>query len=561
MRKLILILLGCTAVLLAGYAGYRGYKVWKQNHMMALAHEFIAKSDGKNALLCVQQVLASNPRNLEASRLMAQMLEAARSQGALLWRSRIVEMNPKSLEDRLALAQTALALQDYAIATNALGGVNAAGRKTAGYHNIAGAVAAAANQTAQAETHFLEAIRLEPQNPAPQLNLAVVRLHGTNESEMVEARAALNRLCANPTNSALRCEALRELVVDAVRFKQNEGALALSRELVQQTNAVFRDRLLRLDVLRETRNAEFKPTLATFQRIAEGEPGKIKDLAMWQMTRTGPADALAWLQSLPLNTRTNPPATQLAAECQVLLGDWRSLQVSLEKQKWGELELIRHAFLARALRGQNLADSSKAEWEQALKSAEGQNGGLVMGGLVMLQQMAAQWKWQSESEEILWTIVNRYPTEKWARQRLSEALFVGGRTRSLMSLYSQEVKANPSDLSAKNNLAMTALLLEAVELKPHDLAREVYQKAPTNASFASTYAYSLHVQQKDAEALKVMRQLRPEELENPSIAGYYGIILKATGDKARARVYLDRAAKGPMLGEEKKLFDKARAGV
>jgi predicted Zn-dependent protease len=130
-----------------------------------------------------------------------------------------------------------------------------------------------------------------------------------------------------------------------------------------------------------------------------------------------------------------------------------------------------------------------------------------------------------------------------------------------MSLYSQEVKTNPSDLSAKNNLAMTALLLEAAELKPHDLAREVYQKAPTNASFASTYAYSLHVQQKDAEALKVMRQLKPEELENPSIAGYYGIILKATGDKARARVYLDRAAKGPMLGEEKKLFDKARAGV
>jgi len=556
MRKLILILLGCTAVLLAGYAGYRGYKVWKQNHMMTLAHEFIAKSDGKNALLCVQQVLASNPRNLEASRLMAQMLEAARSQGALLWRSRIVEMNPKSLEDRLALAQTALALQDYATATNALGGINAVGRKTAGYHNVAGAVAAAANQTAQAQTHFLEAIRLEPQNPAPQLNLAVVRLHSTNESSMVEARAALNRLCANPTNSTLRCLALRELVVDAMRFKQNEGALALSRELVQQTNSVFRDRLLRLDVLRETRNAEFKPTLATFQRNAESEPGRIYDLAMWQMTRTGPADALAWLQSLPPNTRTNPPVTQLAAECQVLLGDWRNLQASLEKQKWGELELIRHAFLSRALRGQNLADSSKAEWEQALKSAESQKAGLMM-----LQRMAAQWKWQSESEEILWTIVNRYPTEKWATQRLSEALFVGGRTRSLMSLYSQEVKTNPSDLSAKNNLAMTALLLEAAELKPHDLAREVYQKAPTNASFASTYAYSLHVQQKDAEALKVMRQLKPEELENPSIAGYYGIILKATGDKARARVYLDRAAKGPMLGEEKKLFDKARAGV
>ena len=139
MRKLIIIFLCCTVVLLAGYAGYRGYKVWKQNRMMNLAHTFAAKGDDRNVLLCVQQVLRSNPQNVEACRLMAQISEAGRSPVALLWRSRVVELNPRSMDDRLALAQSAMMFRDYMVATNALEGVDAAGKKTAAYHNVAGA--------------------------------------------------------------------------------------------------------------------------------------------------------------------------------------------------------------------------------------------------------------------------------------------------------------------------------------------------------------------------------------------------------------------------------------
>jgi Flp pilus assembly protein TadD len=130
-----------------------------------------------------------------------------------------------------------------------------------------------------------------------------------------------------------------------------------------------------------------------------------------------------------------------------------------------------------------------------------------------------------------------------------------------MQLSSQELKRAPSNLIAKNNLAMTALLLDAQELKPHDLARDVYQQAPTNSSFAATYAFSLYLQGKTAEALKVMRQLAPQDLESPSIAGYYGLILKATGSGAKARVYLDSTSKGLLLPEERKLFAQARAGT
>jgi Flp pilus assembly protein TadD len=553
MRKTVIVLVCCTATLLTAYTGYRGYKVWKRDHMMSLARQFAAKSDARNTLLSLQQVLRSDPRNIEGARMMAQLMEAARSPSALLWRSRVVELNPHSLDDRLALAQTALIFGDYASATNALEGVEAAGRKTATYHNIAGAVASTANLRAEAEAHFLEAARLEPTNLVPQLNLAVVCLHGTNALAMADARASLARISSHP---AFRCKALRELVVDALDCRQTNDALALSRDLVQEPSSTFSDRLLRLDVLKATQDPQFKGTLAADQREAGTNTAKLYELSLWQMNRMGPEDTLVWLQSLPRNLQTTQPAALLAAECHSGLEDWRGLSGSLTNQNWGELEFLRHAFLARAMRGQDLGLASKEEWELALRAANGQKASLVM-----LLHRAAQWKWQSEGEDLLWTIVNQNPGETWAVQTLGQILYSEGRTRSLMMFYSQELKRSPADLALKNNVAITALLLEAGELKPHELAREVYQLAPTNASYASTYAYSLLLQQKGAEALKVIEKLKPQELAHPAIAGYYAIILRANGNPAKAKTYLELSSKARLLPEEQKLFENAKSGA
>ena len=179
------------------------------------------------------------PTIVDATRMMAQLAEASRSPGALIWRSRVVELAPHSLPDRLALAETALTMRDYATATNALEGVDAADKETAAYHNIAGMVAASTGQPDEAEAHFLAVSRLEPQNPSPQLNLAVVRLHRTNAVELAEARTTLQRLASNPTNSDLRCKALRELTLDAMGYGHADAGLALSKQLIQETNSAF----------------------------------------------------------------------------------------------------------------------------------------------------------------------------------------------------------------------------------------------------------------------------------------------------------------------------------
>ena len=562
MRKVIIAISGCIVMLLLGYTGYRGYKVWKQNHLVAMAKTFAARFDARNELLCLQQALQVNPRNLEACRLMAGLTEAGRSGSALVWRERVVELNPRSLEDRLALVNTALAFRDYASASNALAGADEPDRQTSTYQNIAGVVAIALGQMPEAEKHFGEAVRLDPLNPSPALNLAVLRLRGSNALDLAAARADMKQISATATNFSLRAQATRELIVDAMRFKDYAGALTLSRELASPTNAIFSDKIARLTVLKVAQSPELEAAIGQYQREAAADPAKLDELTPWLAAQISPASALAWLRSLPVQTQTNQPAALLIAECQVDLQDWAGLQGSLTKQNWAEQDFYRHAFLARALRAKNLGGASTGEWELALKSANEQKYiSTNKGALRALYNLAAAWKWRDEAEETLWAVVNRYPEESSAAITLQDALVEAGRTRPLMQLLSIQTKRFPANLGLKNDLALVAMLLGSQEIDPYRMAREVYEKAPQNPYYASTHAFALYLQKQYADALKVMQQINLAQLNDAQIAGYYGLILKATGNGPLAKTYLAMpfSKKAKLLPEEQKMFQQAMA--
>jgi predicted Zn-dependent protease len=554
MRKLFTILTCCIVLLLLGYAGYRGYQVWKESHGLAMAKNYYAKGDMRNVMLSLQQVLHVNPRNLEACRMMANLVESTRAPGALVWRQRVLELDPNSAEAHLALAQSAILFQDLQLATNTLASMADADKNSAAYHDIAGTAALMAGHLDDAEAHFSEAIRVEPSNPVPQLNLAVVRLHRTNTLDMADARISLQRVILNSTNASLCNQARRELIVDALRFNDMNTALTLSQALATQTNAAFTDKLLRLDVLKKTDSPDFKPTLAGYQEEAAAAPAKIYDLANWQSANFSPAIALRWLQSLPVETQTNQPAALLAAQCRLQMGDWLGLQTFLQPQNWNELEFMRHALVARSLREQGRAEASASEWSIALQDANDQKAILIP-----LYQMAGTWHWDTETEKILWILVNRHPEEKWADLALAQTLNARHQTSSLMQLFSIWHQREPDNLEVENNLAMTALLLGAQEKNPNQLAQDVYERSAANPIYASTFAFSLYLQGKNAAALDVMQKVSPQYLKDPSVAGYYGLILKATSHPTEAKAYLNLSSQAPLLPEEQTLFKQALA--
>jgi predicted Zn-dependent protease len=105
-----------------------------------------------------------------------------------------------------------------------------------------------------------------------------------------------------------------------------------------------------------------------------------------------------------------------------------------------------------------------------------------------------------------------------------------------------------------------ALLLGALEHKPHELAAEVYKAHPEEPAFVTTYAHSLYQQKKNTEALAVLQKLKPEILAHPRVAGYYGLCLAASGPegKQKSLTYFEAAEKGNLLPEELQLFRRSR---
>ncbi len=140
------------------------------------------------------------------------------------------------------------------------------------------------------------------------------------------------------------------------------------------------------------------------------------------------------------------------------------------------------------------------------------------------------------------------------------ALYADGNSGELEAVLLRVHSANPGDNRIKNNLAAISLLrganAAAVE-NAHRLAQEAYDSAPDNPYFICTYAYSLLLQNKPEEAVKIAGSLKPDYLKIPSIAAYYGVVQARTGHADAAREPLKLADASKLLPEEKQMVRQA----
>ncbi len=549
MRKAIFVFLVLVALGMGALGGRFFYRQWSTQAAVRNARKAIATSDYNQGLLWLRKAIAADARNVEAVRLLGDFADWSQAPTAVFWRQRLVELEPRSTTNLLLLTRAAVVQKDYVIAKQALDRVDSAGRKTAEYHKCASSFAIATGQSGEAEKSLAEAIRVDPRNPILRLNLALIHLRAGDPQVSVSARRTMEMLA---TNAEVRSEALRQLALDAIRLTNYARALSFSSELVEGTNFVLADRLLQLDSMRGAQSSLFTPTLTGVQHRAATNLPMAFEFGVWTFRTSGPLQTLAWMQTVPPNLRSNLPFSILVADCHMATTNWQSLEAQISTQNWGDLDYLRLAMSARALRGQHLDTASKAIWARAFAA-----GRARLERLKSLERLTSEWNWPTEREAVWWELVSKF-SDQAAAEKLSRSLYFAGQTRSLLALYSWAVKADPSDLASKNNLAFIALLLDAREHRPNELAREVYEQEPDNPSFASTYGYSLYFQKKAKEARKVLDPLSLKLLRDPSLAGCYGVILAATGEPTKAQECLDLAAKGRFLPEEAALLQRAR---
>lgn len=545
------ILCGILLLIGLGWGGREAFLRLQEYRMMKQARVSAQKHDDRWAAIAARKVFELNPKNTEACRLLAEVLERQGASSSVAWRLQVVKLLPDSLDDAILLGKAALRFGDVPTAERALEKMEGKGAGVAQFQEVKGEIALARKDTAAAQAHFKEALRLDPDNKIFQLNLAIVQLQSSSADEKVKASQILQGFLEEP---ALRKTAGRALRDFALQRKDGRGAFEIAQRLAGFPDAEFRDRLDYLRMLRQLNHPDFPVRLLDMEEEAAIDPTKIYELLTWMSTSQQAVIAREWVKRLPAAVTTKWPVAGAVSDCYAAEKDWAGLEEWCRKTDWGDIDFLRHATLARALREQDRTFDAEREWNLARKGI-GSDGTKIYG----LQQKVADWGWKRESLDLLWLLTKDPQRQNAAFGSLSQFYAAEGDTVNLYRVILHLWELRPGDPETENNLAQLSLLLNLDKQRASSLAQKVYERDPTNAVSASTYAFSLYSQGKYAQALEAFRGVKDEDLHIPSVAAYYGMVLRANGDKAKAREFLELGQKATLLPEERTLLAKAMA--
>jgi predicted Zn-dependent protease len=559
---LVVLALGVAVAVL----GYLYFPKYNEERLVRRAGAFLAAKDFSSAAITAQRALQINDRSIAAVRTLTTIMDEARDPAALTWKQRLVELEPGSLENRLSLAETALALGQAKIADEALAGAREAGQGQARYHALAGRAARAAKNPARAETEFADAARLDATNEDYQLEWQWARLQSADAATRAAGRTSLEALLESPAVSA---RAARLLIREALQRGEAGRALTLAENLEKSGGAIFEDRLLHLDLLHRMKRPNYASSLTSLQEEAAQKPEQLATLIGWLNERHSALLVVDWSRRLPPAILTTMPVPVALAQSYVRLRDWDGLKPIISDKavllgqpqtapgaategKWGDFEFLRLAFLAATHRADGDQQQAKVRWQAAVKATANRPAAVAM-----LARHAIEWKWEDDATEVLWQAARTSPEPMWALQFLYRTYEERQATAELLAVTTKVLEVEPGNRDMGNNHAMLSLLLGTKVAEAVEKARELHRLDPQNPNYVSTYALGLFLQGSPQEAVDLMKTLTPEQLQQPGFAAYYGLFLSATDAKEESRKFLELAREAKLLPEEKRLVAQA----
>jgi Flp pilus assembly protein TadD len=370
------------------------------------------------------------------------------------------------------------------------------------------------------------------------------------------ADAARATLAAVPTNSPLWSVATHQLLTDAITHKHQERALRYSEEIVESPSVNFGDKIEHLELLRLAKDPGYASCLASVEAEGAQSPHTAYAVGHWMLRAEGAPQALGWLRNLPQEVQTNQPVPMVVADGLLATKDWQGILDLTEHEDWEEIDYYRFALQSYAQSTLGHKYEAESAWHKALHASAHQ-----LTRLAWLSEVTGTWGRTDQRMEVLSEIMDEFPNEKWAPEQFAGELYHEGRTKDLEEFFAKLYAKNPDDVQLKNNVANLSLLQNSDLETSHRLAKEAYDAATNEPSFATTYAYSLFLQGRTDDALSVLNTIKPDYLRNPSIAAYYGYIEAKAGHKELARAPLQTAARVKLLPEEMEMVRTAQAAL
>lgn len=529
------------------------YNLWKQQRALKQARDFMEQSDQRNAKIALDVALLAAPNNPEAWRTAAEFLEQNSAMQAIRVRRQIVELSPDTLDDRIALIMTALRFKDMITAREALSGMSVAQAQEPAALRAALAFALATNAAPVADALYDRLRAIYPDNEELRYDHAALRCLIPNQELASVARAEVEKFAEKPE---YRLRALRWLLVDAIKRKENAVAIKWSRQLAETPKAELHDLLHRANVALLIEKAPLAELLPPLELRASRNPTDVATLVGWLANQNRIDLALLWLARLPTEMTIKPEVADVGAEMALRQEKWNLLGALLEQGAWGKVdpETVQLAMSARTLSDRQRTDLRKRVWEEAVASCRGNPFALRM-----LARLSGAWRWDQEMEVTLWAVARAFPDQTWAHYALLQGYRMkksaAGMREVIAALRQQDAGVSRN----QHDWALLSMLTDQSRQWSNDKEqmKSLYLGAKNNPYHMVGYGFALALTGQASEALKVIEPLTDLDRALPSRAPYLAFIYGANKMEKEAKHYVEFAANADLLDEERSLLRQA----
>jgi tetratricopeptide (TPR) repeat protein len=538
------------SLLVAGYFfGRPALSKWRFNRDLRHAIHYEQEGDLRSAMLLLEQLNRLHPLNGDIRRQLAGFYErAGQMESLVVWRE-AVDLDPVNPEGHLGLARSAMRFGDRPTARQALDRLEVTEANRVEYHRLRAGLAFLERDLAAQEEHLKALERLVPDDSKVRLSLAVLRLAEPAGSQAPLARETLLELARG---TQVRIRAVVELLSDvARRWPQPTPARDAALRALADTLAPARGPLVELPS--QVDHIDRLVAYAMTQPSPTAEDAV--SLANWMSLNDHTEAALQWIDSLPESVSRSPVARAAMTEFALRIRDWPRLQALLRAGAWGPVpaEAVEQAFRAHRQTSASARSGAVSGWTAAVEAAKGSPPALRM-----LLRLTEVWEWPAEQRQVLLTIARSMPRENWAWRRLISDSLRRQDGEQVWQVYQEWHRAVPGDPVVQIEAAIMGFLLGRRPVPAASETAGYVERQPAHAGATVAHALALWRAGRHAEAAAALDVLPRAEFNEPRYSLARGIVLAETGRAAESEELLDRAAREPLLPEERALVAAAR---
>ena len=535
--------------------GLKLYEDWRQTRLLHEAALMLQQGRFNEATQTARKLLAQRPDSQPILYILAEAAEKQNLEETISWREQIARLRPKDPDSQLNLISAALRFGKLDLARKTLDQIAASDRHRAAFHVVAGWLASAEGNFAEQEEQFAAAVKKEPKNDLYQFNLAALQIHSSDAQKNANARENLERLSKI---APYRTGALRALLNDAVARNDFLAGNNFAQQLQMSQEVTFGDYLLCLNFYRKLDEKKFHLLLERVKPFATKNPSDLASLMRWMNENGLTGEVAKWIEKLPVEKLTSPPAAVAVADAYANVKNWMRLKRWTRKGMWGESDYLRLAYQAIATR-QSRQDNADTEFHALWRAAE-QSTHDHPEREVVLARLASKWNLEKESEQLWLRVAEDPPMRREALDALRRLYRKTNDTERLYDVLQRLHNSSPNEAPITADLARLGLNLERNVEPPHELAKEAHDRAPNEVNCAVTYAFSLYRLGRHPEALATIQGLPADQLRDPHAAVYAALLLADAGQIDTAKDYV-AAADDEIYPEEKVVLDEAKAKI